>query len=159
MEFDVFGVIARPEIVSGLFGLLTAIVTGVMARGRINAKRLKEKLERAEKDIAFLLCVERIHLERNQAMLKSSHKNRTRAEAFKQGFEWSGSFTPGRVRASSMHDSSAFTTTFSAHLIVLSGRIGRSIAAGAAWVARKAASVGLATINRMRSKRSAQAAT
>lgn len=154
MHFDVTEIFARPEIVSGLFALLTTIVTGFMARSRINSKRLKEKLERAEGDIAFLLCVERVHCERNTGLLKSSHKNRTRAEAFKQGYAWSGSFTPGRVRASAMRDPSQFTTTLSAHVIVLLGGLCRAVAGRTSVAAGKARGFAVTAANRMRGKRS-----
>jgi hypothetical protein len=119
----------QPETIHGLFALATAVVTGLMARSQLNRKRLKEKLQRAERDIAFLLAVEKAHCDRNQKMVNASFKNRIRSEVYAQGLTWSGSFTPGRVRASASHEASAIGTTLTAHAISLLKRGADAIAA------------------------------
>lgn len=142
----------QPEIINGIFALATAIVTGLMARGRLNRKRLKEKLQRAEQDILFLLAVEKAHCDRNHKQLHASFKNRVRSEVYAQGLTWSGSFTPGRVRASASHDPSSVGTTLSAHAIVLARRGAHVIAASTSWTLAKIAAVTQSVLRRIRGK-------
>lgn len=144
----------QPETIHGMFALATAIVTGLMARSQLNRKRLKEKLQRAEQDILFLLAVEKAHCDRNQKQLHASFKNRIRSEVYAQGLTWSGSFTPGRVRASASRASS-FGTTLSAHAIVLAKRGTHAIAAGASWTAANIAAVTHSALCRIRGKEAA----
>ena len=145
----------QPETIHGIFALATAIVTGLMARSRLNSKRLKEKLQRAEQDILFLLAVEKAHCDRNQKQLHASFKNRVRSEVFAQGLTWSSSFTPGRVRASANHDASSVGTTFSAHAIVPAKRGTHAIAANTSWTAAKIAAVTHSALRRIRDKQAA----
>lgn len=145
----------QPETIHGIFALSTAIITGLMARSRLNRKRLKEKLQRAEQDILFLLAVEKAHCDRNQKQLHASFKNRVRSEVYAQGLTWSGSFTPGRVRASAGHDASSFGTTLSAHAIVLAKRSARAVAASIRWTVAKIGAVSHNALRRIRSEEAA----
>jgi len=146
----------QPETIHGMFALATAIVTGLMARSQLNSKRLKEKLQRAEHDILFLLAVEKAHCDRNQKQLHASFKNRVRSEVYAQGLTWSGSFTPGRVRASASHDASSVGTTLSAHATTLARRGAHAIAAGTSWTGAK---IGVLTHSALRRIRGKQAAS
>lgn len=145
----------QPETIHGIFALATAIVTGLMARSQLNRKRLKEKLQRAERDISFLLAVEKAHCDRNQKMLNASFKNRVRSEVYAQDLTWSGSFTPGRVRASASHEASAIGTTLSSHAMVLLTRGAHAFAAAASWTAAKIAGATPSAWRRIRAKQPA----
>lgn len=125
-------------IISGLFGLASTIIGALIHKEYMSRKRLKEKLHRAEQDILFLLQVERLHCDQNLALRQASFKTRVRNEAFSQGFTWSGSFTPGRVRAAEIRRASSMTTTVSAHLIVISRSAVVAAASGIAWIAAQA---------------------
>ncbi|CAN7637307.1 hypothetical protein [Massilia sp. LjRoot122] len=125
-------------IISGLFGLASTIIGALIHKEYMSRKRLKEKLHRAEQDILFLLQVERLHCDQNLALRQASFKTRVRNEAFSQGFTWSGSFTPGRVRAAEIRRASSMTTTVSAHLIVISRSAVVAAASGIALIAAQA---------------------
>lgn len=125
-------------IISGLFGLASTIIGALLHKEYMSRKRLKERLHRAEQDILFLLQVERLHCEQNRVLRQASFKTRVRNEAFSQGFTWSGSFTPGRVRAAEIRRASSMTTTVSAHLIVLGRHTLLAAASGVSWLTRKA---------------------
>lgn len=93
-----------PAIISGLFSLGGTIFAALVGREVINRKRLQERLQIAQRDIAFLLQVEALHCQKHRDDFHESFKRRIRKEAADKGHVWSGRFTPGRVMASS-HDS------------------------------------------------------
>jgi hypothetical protein len=90
-------------VAAGIAGLCAAII-GKQIAGR---RKLVEKLEMAQDDIAFLLCVENLHGQLHKDNELSSQKLTVREAARNKGYRWSGRFTPGRVNqaqpASSIH--------------------------------------------------------
>lgn len=123
-----------PEIIAGLFGLGSTILTGLFSYHTKSRQRLEERLRRAQADVAYLLEVERLHCEKNRELRQASFKTRVRTEASKNGFTWSGAFTPGRVRASSSGFVPSLTLTVGAHLIVLAKHFAVAVLASAAWL-------------------------
>lgn len=91
----------QAAVVSALGAITTALITSVTAAivGRLFLKhrRLKEKLQIATTDIAFLLQVEHLHCSMHVARGDRSHKLSVRSRAREAGLEWSGRFTPGRT--------------------------------------------------------------
>lgn len=130
----------QPEIVAGLFGLCSTILTGLFSYHKKSRQRLEEKLQRAQADVAYLLEVERLHCEKNRELRHASFKTRVRTEASKNGYTWSGAFTPGRVRAAGSGYKASLTTSVGAHLIVLAKHFASAIAGGASWFASRAGS-------------------
>lgn len=127
----------QPEIIAGLFGLGSTILTGLFSYHRKSRQRLEEKLRRAQADVAYLLEVERLHCEKNRELRHASFKTRVRTEASKNGFTWSGAFTPGRVRASTSGFRPSLTSTVGAHLIVLGKHCAVAVMASAEWLASR----------------------
>ena len=75
----------------------------VIKKKQYHVKTLVDNLSTATKDIEFLLEVERLHLMKKgdldpQIVSDSVGKVRIRAEARKNGHEWSGKYTPSRIR-------------------------------------------------------------
>lgn len=122
------------ELIAGLFGLGSTVLTGLFSYQRKGRQRLEEKLRRAQGDVAYLLEVERLHCEKNRELRHASFKTRVRTEASKNGFTWSGAFTPGRVRAPASGYTPSLTSTVGAHLIVLCNRCAVAVMASAAWL-------------------------
>lgn len=87
-----------PPIISGLSGMATAVVAGLIGKRFANTKALQEKLKLAQADILYLLKVEELHCELHRKTGGESNKLRIRRQADSDGVEWSGQFTPGRVR-------------------------------------------------------------
>lgn len=92
---------ADPAIVSSAIqaggAIVVAIIAGLIGRQLANRKKLQEKLVLAVQDIAFLLEVEEAHTKRNMEAGGVSFKLRMREIARKQGYTWSGKFTPSRA--------------------------------------------------------------
>lgn len=135
----------QSEIIAGLFTLCSTVLTGLFSYHRKSRKRLEEKLHRAEADVAYLLEVERLHCEKNRELRHASFKTRVRTEASKNGFTWSGAFTPGRVRASNSAYRPHLTSTVGAHLIVLGRHCAVAVVASAVWLATRCGNVVRAT--------------
>lgn len=127
----------QPEIIAGLFGLCSTILTGLFSYHKKSRQRLEEKLQRAQADVAYLLEVERLHCAKNRELRHASFKTRVRTEASKNGFTWSGAFTPGRVRASASEYRTSLTSTVGAHLIVLGKHGAVAVMASATWLASR----------------------
>lgn len=87
-------------IISGLFTVICTLITVLVGRAILNRKRLQEKLNVAQADIAYLLHVEALHCEYHRKESGRSYKMLVRQEATHDGLIWSGRFTPGRVKAS-----------------------------------------------------------
>lgn len=81
--------------------IVAAICTAVIGKQIANRKRLEEKLQLAQEDIAFLLSIEEWHGNRHIEIEKRSFKKQARIDVRKSGLSWSGKFTPGRVRSTS----------------------------------------------------------
>lgn len=88
-----------PTILTGAFSLLATLVAGLLTAQSTNRKRLQQQLAVAQADIAFLLQVEALHCAKHVEYARSSSKLRVRQEVTQKGFEWSGRFTPGRVKS------------------------------------------------------------
>lgn len=118
------------DLIVAVLGLTSTVFTALASQMALSRKRLQEKLEIAQADIAYLLAVEVAHCEKHRELNRASFKLRIRKEVNAQGLTWSGRFTPGRVRAS--RGGRALSTTISARLIVLTRivvhLIGRSVA-------------------------------
>jgi hypothetical protein len=135
-------------IISGLFGLGTTIITALAHNEYVSRKRLQEKLLQSQRDVLFLLEVERIHCDKHRELLGASFKVRARNEAASRGFTWSGANTPGRARAAEVRRASAFKTTMAAHAAMV---LKRSVFAIAGHIGTLASS----TANRVRASRTA----
>jgi hypothetical protein len=131
----------QPEIVAGLFGLCSTVLTGLFSYHKKSRQRLEEKLQRAQADVAYLLEVERLHCERNRDLRHASFKTRVRNEASKNGFTWSGAFTPGRVRAASSGYRPSLAFAIGAHVIVMGKHCTGAVVAVGAWLASRCGSV------------------
>ncbi|MDK9702412.1 MAG: hypothetical protein OEL20_04680 [Sulfuritalea sp.] len=79
--------------------IVAAICTAIIGKQIANRKRLEEKLQLAQEDIAFLLAIEDWHGTRHLEHGPRSFKKQARIDVRKSGLSWSGKFTPGRVRA------------------------------------------------------------
>lgn len=79
--------------------VMAALVGGYFAFKWLNQQHLKEKLLTATQDISFLLEVERLYIENSRinGKVTSVGKYKIRAQARRNGYKWSGMFTPGRV--------------------------------------------------------------
>lgn len=70
---------------------IAAIAAAIIGQRIADRKRLREKNQALQRDLAFLLAVEREHCQRGgQKILVREHVR-------KLGHSWSGRFTPGRV--------------------------------------------------------------
>ena len=102
-SFDLSNTAIQAALISGIFTVLSAIIAAVAAAVIGNTiadrRKLQEKLKIAIQDIAFLLEVEENHCEQNKRHNEPSRKNSVRNEVRDTGLDFSGQFTPGRVRA------------------------------------------------------------
>lgn len=87
-----------------LSSVMAALVGGYFAFKWLNQQHLKEKLLTATQDISFLLEVERLYIENSRinGKVTSVGKYKIRAQARRNGYKWSGMFTPGRVSSTSV---------------------------------------------------------
>lgn len=88
-----------------VFATIVATVCAAVIGKRIaNGEKLKENLEIAINDIAFLLAVEKQHCMINKEITNQSSKLKIRQLAESSGLIWSGRFTPGRAKFRSKND-------------------------------------------------------
>lgn len=120
------------DLIVAVLGLITTIFTALAGQVVMSRKRLQEKLDIAQTDIAYLLAVEQAHCEKHRELNRASFKTRIRKEVNAQGLAWSGRFTPGRVRAA--RGSRVLSTTISARLIVLTKVTVHVVVRGAAYL-------------------------
>lgn len=80
-----------------------AIAAGVLGKRFADRKRLEAKLAQAFADIEFLLVVEQKHAALHVEQTGQKLIQRVRREVTSEGFDWSGLFTPGRVRRNYRH--------------------------------------------------------
>lgn len=85
-------------VIATILGSITALVVG---RKIARRQELEEELDRAVRDIHFLMAVEEQHCERNKSDSGESFKLRTRtAVREKTALDFSGRFTPGNWKGS-----------------------------------------------------------
>lgn len=101
--FNFADVTVQVALISGISSILAAAIAAICAlvigKKFINQKKLRENLIAACTDIEFLLAVEQIHCNEHYANIGESQKLKMRAIAKEGGFEWTGRFTPGRVKS------------------------------------------------------------
>ena len=93
----------QSSIISAIGGIVAAAIAAIAAAmiGKQIAGR--KKLQTAlHDDIEFLLAVESEHCVLHKELSEVSFKQRVRQAVRDQGLEWSGRFTPGRVRSMSI---------------------------------------------------------
>lgn len=79
--------------------LIAALTAALIGKKFSDTQKLKEKLEIAQNDIAFLLAVEEEHCQLHKQNSGESNKLRVRDTIREQqGLTWSGKNTPGRIR-------------------------------------------------------------
>jgi hypothetical protein len=120
------------DLIAAVIGMVTTIFTALAGQAILGRKRLKEKLDIAHADIAFLLAVEAAHCEKHKELNRASFKLRIRKEVNATGLSWSGRFTPGRVRSN--RGGRALSTTISARIIVLTKFMLRATLHGIAYL-------------------------
>lgn len=79
--------------------VVAAICASVIGKRFDNAAKLKEKLDVAINDIAFLLIVEEEYGKAHKENTNQSSKMKMRQLATGRGIVWSGKFTPGRAKS------------------------------------------------------------
>lgn len=84
--------------------IIAAICASIIGRRFANGDKLKENLDVAINDIAFLLLVEEEHCKVHKENTNQSSKMRIRQIAAERGLVWSGRFTPGRAKSLSQKD-------------------------------------------------------
>lgn len=93
----------QASIISALGGIvaaaIAAIAAAVIGKQISGRKKLQAALLDAVDDIEFLLAVEQEHCNLHKEVSEESFKQRVRQSVRDQGLEWSGRFTPGRVRS------------------------------------------------------------
>ena len=88
-----------------VFATIVATVFATIFGKRIlNGEKLKENLDIAINDVAFLLAVEEEHCAIHKENTNQSSKLRIRQIAVERGLIWSGKFTPGRAKSISKHN-------------------------------------------------------
>ena len=96
----------QASIISALGGIvaaaIAAIAAAVIGKQISGRKKLQVALLDAVDDIEFLLAVEQEHCNLHKEVSEESFKQRVRQSVRDQGLEWSGRFTPGRVRSMSI---------------------------------------------------------
>lgn len=107
LSFDFSAPQVQASIISGGCSIISTIIAAITAKliGQVisNRRKLKEDLDLAIKDIAFLLEVEKIHCETNKETFQESKKNKTRLCVRRSGYSFSGKFTPGRVKETTIN--------------------------------------------------------
>jgi len=79
--------------------LIAAISASLIGKYIADRDKLKENLNLAINDIAFLLVVEEEHCNVHRENTSQSSKLRIRQIAVDRGLTWSGKFTPGRAKS------------------------------------------------------------
>jgi hypothetical protein len=104
---DVF---QTPEVVAAIVGggsavvgtLIAAIAAALIGRKFTNSKKLNAELAIAQRDIIFLLEVERRHCEMHRVGTGRSNKYRVRSQVLREtNLTWSRRFTRSRIRSNS----------------------------------------------------------
>lgn len=80
--------------------VVAAIAVAIIGKQFANRKHLQEKLLLVQQDLVFLLAVEEAHCELHIKISGESFKRRMRQVATNRALNWSGKFTPGRVKDS-----------------------------------------------------------
>jgi len=75
-----------------------ALIAAFIGKKFLRQESLKKDLATAQKDIEFLLQVETAHCAKHSERDGTSSKNTIRDQVRKDGYQWSGKFTPGRVK-------------------------------------------------------------
>lgn len=78
--------------------IVAAICASLIGKSIADRERLKEKLNIAIGDIAYLLAVEDEHCKIHKENTTQSSKMKIRQIAIDRGLAWSGKFTPGRAK-------------------------------------------------------------
>lgn len=90
------------EIISSLIqaggNVLATLILALVGKKFLQQESLKNDLITAQKDIEFLLQCESSHCENNSNGGGASNKNKIREQVRTDGYQWSGKFTPGRVK-------------------------------------------------------------
>lgn len=124
------------DLIATVIGMVTTIITALAGQAILGRKRIQEKLDIAQADIAYLLAVEAAHCEKHKELSRTSFKLRIRKEVSATGLSWSARFTPGRVRSNGAGRN--LSTTISARLIVLTKLIFRATLHAIAYLAHRA---------------------
>lgn len=99
-------------VIQAVTGIVTTILGALIGKHYANKKRLQEKLALAQADIAFLLAVEAAHCDLHKSTIDESYKLRIRRQVEEAGYQWSGEFTPGRLKYQAKLEESLFTMLF-----------------------------------------------
>lgn len=87
----------QAAIIQSIGGVVAAAIAAtaaaIIGKRFADQKRLEEKNAALQNDLFFLLAVEEEHCQRH------GQKIVTRESVRKQGYSWSGKYTPGRVKA------------------------------------------------------------
>ena len=106
IEFAISDPAVQASIISAIGGVvaaaIAAIAAAIIGKQIAGRKKLQAALTDAVTDIEFLLAVEQEHCNLHKEVSEESFKQRVRQTARDQGFDWSGRFTPGRVRSLSI---------------------------------------------------------
>lgn len=78
---------------------VAAGIAGWYGKHWLNQEQLAKQLKTARSDIAFLLEVEKLYLQRTRNVDHVPGKLTVRKEVEQSGYKWSGQHTPGRVRS------------------------------------------------------------
>ena len=96
----------QSSIISAIGGIVAAAIAAIAAamigKQIAGRKKLQTALQDAVDDIEFLLAVESEDCVLDKELSEVSFKQRVRQAVRDQGLEWSGRFTPGRVRSMSI---------------------------------------------------------
>lgn len=92
----------QAALIQAIGGLVAATIAAISAaiigKQFADRKRLQERLNAAQKDIAFMLAVEEEHCKLHVLRTNESFKQRVRRMVYDRGLYWTGRFTPGRVK-------------------------------------------------------------
>lgn len=83
--------------------VLASVITGATAawigKRWLNQESLKKRLDEAQRDVAFLMQVERHYTEQTKSIDTIPGRNTVRDIVKDAGYTWSGNHTPGRVKS------------------------------------------------------------
>jgi hypothetical protein len=82
--------------------LIKAMLGAVIGLQYARTRLLKDHLKRSQEDIAFLLRAEALHCDLHRETIGESCKLRVRRQVEAEGLNYSGMFTPSRIRYRSM---------------------------------------------------------
>ena len=105
-EFGYNDPLVQAAVIQAVGGVVAAVIAAIAAavigKQIADRKRLKAALQTAVDDVEFLLAVESLHCDLHKEVSEESFMARIRQQARDQGLDWSGKFTPGRVRSMSL---------------------------------------------------------